>query len=312
MNRNDTKTPYVESEPRLPHKRLLALVLALYALAGAIAYQDAHAQQPVPGIYWNPSEPGRGFPFDYQNGVGSITGYIYDEAGNPLWFLAAGMMTEGNTRLQASADVYEGGQCLGCPPQRPVVAGDLGQVDLQFTAADAATLRIDDVVIQIERQNFGFPPAPRGMLGVWQFLSIGSRTDTNSAVYVFEAVSGQPSGTLGGTGVFVDPQARAAGECFDSGDFAGACVVAQFDSGDNIVQAYLYVQRTDRLYGVRLNRSTLEPEAEMVGHHLQTLTAARARSSAMAAVVAADMIDAFSGAVELVDPASVQRLEIGR
>ena len=60
---------------------------------------------------------------------------------------------------------------------------------------------------------------------------------------------------------------------------------------------------------MRLNRSTLEPEAEMVGHHLQTLTVIKARASSAGAVVATDVIGAFSGAVELVDPASVQRLE---
>ena len=42
--------------------------------------------QPENGWWWSTSEPGRGYFIEWQNGYASVTGYMYDEAGKPIWY----------------------------------------------------------------------------------------------------------------------------------------------------------------------------------------------------------------------------------
>jgi hypothetical protein len=39
------------------------------------------------GWWWNPAESGRGFFLEWQGGQLFIAGYMYDDAGNPIWYL---------------------------------------------------------------------------------------------------------------------------------------------------------------------------------------------------------------------------------
>jgi hypothetical protein len=45
------------------------------------------ANQPESGWWWNPEESGRGFFLEWQDGWVDIAGYMYDEEGNPVWYL---------------------------------------------------------------------------------------------------------------------------------------------------------------------------------------------------------------------------------
>jgi hypothetical protein len=44
--------------------------------------------QPENGWWWNPQENGRGFFIEWQGGTADIAGYMYDDAGNPVWYIA--------------------------------------------------------------------------------------------------------------------------------------------------------------------------------------------------------------------------------
>ncbi len=44
------------------------------------------ANQPESGWWWNKDEPGRGYFIEWQSGYASVTGYMYDDAGKPIWY----------------------------------------------------------------------------------------------------------------------------------------------------------------------------------------------------------------------------------
>ncbi|MEO7743324.1 MAG: hypothetical protein ABIR98_10330, partial [Usitatibacter sp.] len=48
------------------------------------------AGTPESGWWWNESEAGRGFFMEWQNGTLDIAGYMYDDAGNSVWYLTVG------------------------------------------------------------------------------------------------------------------------------------------------------------------------------------------------------------------------------
>lgn len=275
-----------------------------FALTLCAASSAAVAQLPVSGLYWNADEPGRGYTFDFQNGTGALTGYLYDNDGNALWFLAAGSMTTNNTVLEATADVYADGQCLGCPYTAPSVIGSLGELTLEFTGPDRALLTIDGNEIPIERQQFGFGGPPRSMLGSWHFIGESSRV---GVTYNFSQVA-PPTTNPGSTGVFADPSTRAVGECYDSGELSGRCLVGQFDSDGDPIVAYVFQQRTDRIYGVIPDVSSGRIVSELQGLQINTLSSpsrSMARSASSAAASTPDLAGLFdvvvdSGAVEAI------------
>src|SRR5690242_21353742 len=97
----------------------------LSALILVVASFSSMAFQPRTG-HWNnlPSESGRGFNIDIQDGVMVLTVYAYDQAGNAQWYLAAGPMTNGQHNFTGTLDKYVGGQCLSCNYSAPTANGN--------------------------------------------------------------------------------------------------------------------------------------------------------------------------------------------
>src|SRR4051812_25932188 len=48
--------------------------------------------QPMTGWWWNPAESGRGFSIEVQGDHMFLGAYMYDGAGNPLWYVADALM----------------------------------------------------------------------------------------------------------------------------------------------------------------------------------------------------------------------------
>ena len=44
---------------------------------------------PQAGWWWNPAESGRGFFLEWQGGQLLMAGYMYDDNGNPVWYLSS-------------------------------------------------------------------------------------------------------------------------------------------------------------------------------------------------------------------------------
>jgi len=113
---------------------------------------------PQTGWWWNPNEGGRGFAVEVQNGTMYLAGYMYDSAGNPLWYLASGAM--GTAAFQGQWTQYANGQTLtGAFHTATLANGNVGAVTLQFADNANATLTLPDGrQIPFTRYRFGGPP----------------------------------------------------------------------------------------------------------------------------------------------------------
>lgn len=102
------------------------------------------ANQPETGWWWNPAESGRGFSLEIQNNTLFIAGYMYDEAGNPLWYLSANTLAS-PTQYQGQWVQYSNGQTLSGPYQPPTVVNpNAGSLVLQFSDPRNGTLTLPD------------------------------------------------------------------------------------------------------------------------------------------------------------------------
>lgn len=254
---------------------------------------------PTPGIYWNPQEPGTGYAIEVQQNLLAVAIYTYRENGDPVWYLAAGQMFDGNQRFSAPAVEFLNGQCPGCPYQAPEVIDTAGTVELEFQSRTTALLTWAGRTIPIERQNFGFASGPGSMLGRWLLTSATSRGFTDTVDYEFRLLA-PPSGAEGGTGMFIAPDQRAAGECFSSGDLAGFCLVIEVDNAGTIRRAYIFDQELDQAIGARVNLNTGDT-VEMVGYQLlpNTLLARSARARSI--TPNSNLVNAIRDAADIVE-----------
>jgi alpha-tubulin suppressor-like RCC1 family protein len=103
------------------------------------------AGQPESGWWWNEQEAGRGFFMEWQGGNLDIAGYMYDEQGNPVWYLTVG--TIGGTAEQRSFSgnwwSYGNGQTLTGPwKPNARLSDNVAPVTLQFSAPDTALMTL--------------------------------------------------------------------------------------------------------------------------------------------------------------------------
>jgi len=102
------------------------------------------ANQPEAGWWWNPAESGRGFFLEWQGGQLFMAGYMYDDSGNPIWYLSSN--TTPSTNLQSYTNTwwqYANGQTL-TGPFKPAtqVSNNVGPVSIQFTGTETAVMTL--------------------------------------------------------------------------------------------------------------------------------------------------------------------------
>jgi hypothetical protein len=114
--------------------------------------------EPQTGWWWDPSEGGRGYAVEIQNGLIYFASYMYDTSGNPVWYLASGDVAYA-TSYQGFWMQYAGGQTLGGPYKAPILANaQVGSVTLQFTDACDMTLTLPNgQQIPLSRYSFASP-----------------------------------------------------------------------------------------------------------------------------------------------------------
>jgi hypothetical protein len=105
----------------------------------------AAAGQPESGWWWNEQESGRGFFLEFQNGWLDIAGYMYDDDGNPVWYITV-------AEIGGSADArsftgtwwsYTGGQTLTGPwRQNTRSNANVAPLTIRFTGPDTATMTL--------------------------------------------------------------------------------------------------------------------------------------------------------------------------
>ncbi|MDX2218148.1 MAG: hypothetical protein SF172_03930 [Burkholderiales bacterium] len=93
---------------------------------------------PESGIWHNAQEPGRGFFMEFKNNFAAVTGYMYDNSGNPVWYLANQSMVN-STLLQTNWNVFSNGQGIGSVYRAPTSTG-AGSMSIQFTSRSSAIM----------------------------------------------------------------------------------------------------------------------------------------------------------------------------
>lgn len=91
------------------------------------------------GWWWNPDESGRGFCIEVQGGFLFMAGFMYDEPGNPVWYISAGKLTTPKSYLGSLLSV-NGGQTMGGPYKPPLAETPVGTVAIEFASLEEATL----------------------------------------------------------------------------------------------------------------------------------------------------------------------------
>ena len=153
---------------RLLGSCLGAVVFVVAACGGGAEQRATNSQvlmlsppagvDPETGIWWNPAESGRGYAIDTQNGIVSLGAYMYDDAGRPVWYLAA-LNRQIDGTFAGPMTRYLGGQTLGGAYRPPTSTSVIATLTLQAHTAKTATLRIQmsdaSAVTVVPIQRFG-------------------------------------------------------------------------------------------------------------------------------------------------------------
>jgi alpha-tubulin suppressor-like RCC1 family protein len=102
----------------------------------------AQPNQPESGWWWNPQEDGRGFFIEWQNGSADIAGYMYDDAGQPIWYIAVYPTSDAQV-FNGNWWQYANGQTL-MGPLRPAiqVSDHVAPVTVRFQGPDTAVMTL--------------------------------------------------------------------------------------------------------------------------------------------------------------------------
>lgn len=95
------------------------------------------------GVWWAPSQSGRGYFIESQGNQVSIGSYMYDDAGKPIWYtLLTSLQTDGVTAI-GSLLQFANGQTLTGPYKSPVlVNANVGSVNFVATSSTTANLTL--------------------------------------------------------------------------------------------------------------------------------------------------------------------------
>ena len=99
---------------------------------------------PENGWWWNESESGRGFFLEWQNGSLDIAGYMYDDAGNSVWYLTVGTMTTpGGSAFTGSWWSFANGQTLtGAWKPNTRTSTTVAPLSITFSGPDTALMTL--------------------------------------------------------------------------------------------------------------------------------------------------------------------------
>lgn len=115
------------------------------------------------GTYWNPAESGTGFFFEHQGSIGVVTFFVYDDAGQPVWYSAAGSYAanaDGSASFSGTLQRFSGGQPAASSHYRVPSATSVGPVTLQFAAAGTVAVQLPGRAFQGTRLVFASAGTP--------------------------------------------------------------------------------------------------------------------------------------------------------
>ena len=170
---------------RFFQKLLITMVLFITA--------QAQAFTPESGFWWNPDESGSGYAIEIQDNFLFMTLYVYDEAGNPIWY-SAGTHLQGNALFDSVLNYSFDGACIDCGYTQPItIVGERGPITINFITETTATIQFQGAVKNIERFNFLLGDEADRLLGEWQTVIDLSATGTdfpfNGDILLFDIIS---------------------------------------------------------------------------------------------------------------------------
>lgn len=134
--------------------------------------ETCQPQAPQTGWWWNPNESGRGFSIEVVGSTLVLSGYLFNQTGQPIWFISAGQSSQDGSFYNGNMDTYRGGQTLGGTFRANSPSSSLGAVTLAFNNARRGTLIWPGGSVPIERLDsiipdpIGVPPVlPES--GIW-------------------------------------------------------------------------------------------------------------------------------------------------
>jgi hypothetical protein len=218
----------------------------------ALVTSLVQAAAPQPGLWWNPSESGRGYGIDSQGGILVLTVFAYGHDGRMQWYYADGPLTNDGTRWSGTLLKFDFGQPLSGGYRSPNNVGSEGAVSLAFSSRTTGTITFGGRSVPIERQNFGVGGPPDALLGQWAMAySIGTSDYLDR--YNLTTIGGA---TSSGNGAVADTAKRAAFEYQVSGAFAGRVVGFRFSSSGTALDQYLFTLQLEEGRGFWVSPTT--------------------------------------------------------
>jgi hypothetical protein len=106
---------------------------------------DTETFQPESGWWWNAAESGRGYSIEVQGNVLFAVAFMYDDAGNPVWYWSAGPLST-PTHYDGQWLQFANGQTLGGPYKPPTSPVQVGRLIIDFTSVGEAVVTSTDSI----------------------------------------------------------------------------------------------------------------------------------------------------------------------
>ena len=150
------------------------------------------AGTPDTGWWWNANEGGRGFSIEIQNGSMFLAGYMYDDAGNPIWYASGPTPMTNATTYQGTLQQYGNGQTLTGAYKSAAVVANVGNVSVRFIGSRTATLTLPNgTSIAMTRYDFnGLAPTTTTTTATTTTTSAGLTVATLSSFTITTKVFG--------------------------------------------------------------------------------------------------------------------------
>jgi hypothetical protein len=128
--------------------------LSRFSFTGSATPVAPLSGAPQSGWWWSGSAlSGTGYGIEIQGSNVFIVAYVYDDAGNPVWYLATGGLSS-PTSYSGTWDLYAGGPQLTSPEgtySAQKVNGKSVSMSLRFTDATHGVLTMGNLVIPVVR-----------------------------------------------------------------------------------------------------------------------------------------------------------------
>src|SRR5690606_10818824 len=124
-----------------------------FALLLLLVTTSSFAVIPEPGLWWNPTEGGRGYGIEMQDDNVFVTYYAYQPDGTKSAFYTTfGKLNARTGVMTGYWAAAQNGQCFGCPYRAPQLS-DLGTARLEFSSSMTGLITLPgNIRIPIQRQ----------------------------------------------------------------------------------------------------------------------------------------------------------------